>query len=72
MVMGRPLELFWPDERVGEVGEQPRHDQTGEPIIEAHGWPPLKPVAGIGIGECGYEGAEAQGKQDEIEHGDLL
>jgi hypothetical protein len=51
------LELLGPDERVGEVDEQPRHHQTGEPIIEDHGWPPLEPVAGISVGDRGYEEA---------------
>jgi hypothetical protein len=33
---GAPLELFGPEERVGEIGEKANRHEAGEPIVEHH------------------------------------
>jgi hypothetical protein len=66
------LEIFGPDERVGEVDEEPRYHEAGEPIIEGHGMLLLEPVAGVGVSDGSDEEAEAERDQDEVQHRALL
>lgn len=68
----RPLEFLGSEQSVGEVDEQPRGDDAGEPIIEDHGRYPLEPIAGVSVGDRGYEEAETESDQDEVQHGNSL
>jgi hypothetical protein len=68
MVMERLLEFLRPEQSVGEVGEKPHRHETGEPMVEDHGVPPLKPVAGDRVANRQHEKAEPKSKQHQVQH----
>jgi len=70
--MMRPLEFLGPYQSVSEVDEQRGSDDAGEPIVEDHGVPPLKPVAGVHVGDRRREEAEPNSDQDKVQHFELL
>ena len=66
-------EPLGPQQRIGEVKQQPCGDEAGERIIEDHGHlPALKPFAGVGVTDGDREEAEAEGQHDDVQHEMLL
>ena len=68
---GAPLEFLRPQQRVGQVDEQYRGDDAGEPVVKDHDGL-LQTVAGDSVGDRQREEAEADYEKDEIEHLALL
>ena len=63
-------EFLWPQQGVGQVDEERRGHDAGEPIIEDHGCL-LEPVAGVDVGDRPREEAETKCNQDEVQHSDV-
>jgi hypothetical protein len=70
--MERLLEFLGTEQRVGEVDEQPRDNEAGEPIVEDHDMLLLEPVAGVSVSDREHEEAKAERDQDEVQHEVLL
>ena len=68
----RALEFLGPKQGVGEVDEQPRRHDAGEPIVEDHGRCPLKPVAGVRVSNRSDEEAKTESDQDDVQHAMFL
>jgi hypothetical protein len=64
----RALEFLGSEQGVGEVDQQPRGHDAGEPIVEDHGWCPLESVAENRVADRQREEAETESDQDDVQH----
>ena len=65
-------EAVRPQQRVGQVEQQAQRHESGERIIEGHGFAPLQPFAGIGVTNACHEKTEGERQHDDVQHGMFL
>ena len=71
VIMARS-EALGPQQRVGQVEQQAQRHESGERIIEGHGFAPLQPFAGIGVADARHEETEGERQHDDVKHGVFL
>ena len=61
-------EPLGPQQRVGEIEQEPDRHEAGKRIVENHDDAPSEPIAGQGVTDRQQEEAEPNGQHDDVPH----